>query len=263
MSAPWPLGVSSLGLPGASLEEFLDLAGAHGCEAVELRVGDDQPVSLGLDATARATVRRKLDEARVSTPALASYVKVCGEEPVDEPLAEHLRLAADLGAAGVRVFPGGDGSPEAASRAVRRLAAAAGLADSLGVRILVETHDSHPRGADVARLLGSPDLTDAPLGAIWDIVHPWVAGEDPADTWRALEPYLSHVQVKDVTERRPGATPALVGDGVLPLEDIVRVLTDEGYAGPLVLEWEKPWHPAIPDLDTALVGTARWLSRLG
>lgn len=212
MARRWPLGVSSLGLPGASLDELLGLTRAHGCRAVELRVGDGEPVHLGLDPAARARVRAACADAGLDVPAVATYVKVCGEEPVDEAIADHLRLAADLGAAGIRVFPGGDGSPAAAQRAVARLAAAADLASTLGVRILVETHDSHPRGADVARLLAAPELAGAPVGALWDIAHPWVAGETPRETAQALAPYLSHVQVKDVTERRPGAMPALVGE---------------------------------------------------
>ena len=60
-------------------------------------------------------------------------------------------------------------------------------------------------------MLSSADLAGAPVGAIWDVAHPWLAGEEPAETWQALAPYLSHVQVKDVAERRPGATPVPPG----------------------------------------------------
>lgn len=249
--------MSSLGLPDGDVGEFLALAAAHGCRSIELRTAAGQPVSTCLDDAARAELRKRL--AGFEVLALASYQRICADEP--DELPAHLRLAADVGAAGVRVFPGGDGTEEAHRRGIARVAAAADLAARLGVRILLETHDTHPRGADVARLLDSPDLAGAPVGAIWDVAHPWVAGEEPAATWDALSPYLSHVQVKDVEERRPGATPTFPGEGALPLDDVLRVLADGGYGGPLVLEWEKPWHPQIPGLGVALRVTSRWLSR--
>ena len=49
---------------------------------------------------------------------------------------------------------------------------------------------------------------------------------------------------------------------MLPLAEIAGVLERTGYAGPLVLEWEKPWHPQIPELDTALSAAATWLDTL-
>jgi sugar phosphate isomerase/epimerase len=242
------------------LAAFLTLATAHGCRDVELRAAAGEPVHVGLDAPERRAVRRACERDGIRIVAVASYVRIASVDPAGQALSDHLRLAADLGAKGVRVFAGGDGSAEAEARAVRRLAEAADLADALGVRLLLETHDSHPRGEDVARLLGHIDLTGAPVGAIWDLVHPWVVGEDPTETWRHLAPYLSHVQIKDIATRRLGATPVLAGTGVMPLDEIAEVLREHDYAGPLVLEWEKPWHQDIPDLEDALAAAARWLA---
>jgi beta-glucosidase len=179
-----------------------------------------------------------------------------------ESLHRHLELAHQVGAGGVRVFPGGVGGEQVGDddvRAVRRLAAVADEAAARGVRLLLETHDSHPRGVDVARVLGAGDLAGAQVGAIWDAAHPWIAGEEPAQTVAALEPWLAHTQVKDVVARQRGATPSLTGQGVLPLDEVLRALDARGIHGPLVLEWEKAWFAGIPDLDAALAATRTWL----
>src|SRR5690606_4376149 len=97
-------------------------------------------------------VRARIETAGLEISALAGYVGICEpgpDEPVIDALIADLRLAADLGAPGVRVFPrGGDPSVGA-----RRLEAVSGTAADLGRRVLVETHDEMATGAAVAALL--------------------------------------------------------------------------------------------------------------
>lgn len=257
----WRLAVASLGMPAAPLSDFLALARRHGCAAVDLRAAEGEPVHVGLDHEERQAVHRCCAEQELEVLALSSYVKICApgdDAAIVQDLADHLRLAADLGAAGVRVFPGGAGDEQDDERAHRRLAAATPVAEQLGVRVLVETHDSHPRGSDVARLVQGP-WSGGAVGAIWDAAHPWAAGEAPADTWHALSDVLAFVQVKDVAARRVGAEPRLIGRGVLPWDTITAELHAGDYAGPMCLEWEMPWFPDLPDLDTALGAAAAWL----
>ncbi|NED82911.1 TIM barrel protein, partial [Streptomyces sp. SID11233] len=79
---------------------------------------------------------------------VAGYVKVAApgdDEPYLTETRALLELAHDLGAGFVRVFPGGgteQSEAEADALAERRLGLAAEHAAALGVRILLETHDS-------------------------------------------------------------------------------------------------------------------------
>ncbi len=255
------LAASTLGMPGAGLDEVAAVLSAGGCSGVELRAGEGQPVHPGLTRTERTDVRRVLAEARLAPLAVASYVKVCapGDDPqiVDE-LVRYVDLAADLGAVGVRVFPGGNGDGGDDDRGVRRLEAAAGPAARRGVRIFVETHDSYPRGADVARLLAR---TSSPgLGVIWDFVHPWRSGEDPKTTYDAVAPWLAYVQLKDAVPPLDRPVPALIGAGEVPLDAIRAVLAEHEYDGWWSVEWEKAWHPDIPPLADALASARTWLA---
>lgn len=257
----FPLSVSSLGLPGASLDEMLRVARDGGCQGLELRAREGEPIHVGLSPDERAAVGSRIAAAGLVTATVASYVEIAApgrDEDVCDALRAHIELAHDLGAPAVRVFAGGD--PEemeaADAHAQVRLRAVAAEAAAARVRVLVETHDSHPRGADLARILPGTGA-----GAIWDVVHTWRAGESLADSGRILAPWLAEIQVKDIGSR-DSLTPALTGTGVVPLDELVDALPD-GFAGWLCLEWERAWHPQIPPAEEALAATQEWLASVG
>ncbi|MBR8742946.1 sugar phosphate isomerase/epimerase [Nocardiopsis sp. MG754419] len=267
--------VSTLGAPGRPLEEVLDAAREAGAGALELRAGPGQPADPELTAAELDLRRARIEEHGLDVLAVASYVRVAAEGddgPVVDDLADHLRLAARLGAPYLRVFPGGPGArpertrvpdpdPGAEERAARRLTAVVPLAEELGVAPALETHDSHPRGEDVVRVL---DLLDdrarAATAVVWDLLHPWRVGEPIERTWGHLSPWLTAgrgwVQFKDVAAPED-PFPLPPGQGALPLDAALALLHDAGYTGPLSLEWEKAWHPGAADLEVALEHSRR------
>jgi len=246
------------------VEQVLRMASEHGYHGVELRAHSEEPVNPGLPSDERRQVARQFGAAGVEISAVAAYAKVAApgdDGPVIDEVGAALRLAADLGSARVRVFPGGGDLParEADALAARRLAAVAPLADDLGVRVLLETHDSHRGGADVARVLGLVGHKSA--GAIWDVMHTWLAGEQTQASHRALAPYLDYVQVKDVASASD-TTPLPLGAGALPLADTVEVLSRADWDGWLCWEYEKRWYPQVPGLADLLGPARELLTRL-
>ncbi|WP_143588576.1 TIM barrel protein, partial [Streptomyces albovinaceus] len=132
-----PRAFSTLGCPGAGLDEVVRLARTGPCTGIELRCSDDQLVHPELDSDEADRIAGALRRAGLAVPVLASYVQVAADGPdVVEQLARHIALAARLGAGQVRVFGGGAGLPKGRwERAVRHLAAAAPLAAAAGVGI--------------------------------------------------------------------------------------------------------------------------------
>ncbi|MGI5288559.1 sugar phosphate isomerase/epimerase family protein [Nonomuraea polychroma] len=252
------LAVSTLGMPGEDLDRAIEIASRHGCQGLELRLHPDTGVHAGLDSAERRSVRERVERTGLEISALAGYVGICEpgpDEPVLEALLADLRLAADLGAPAVRVFPRGDDP----SVGARRLKAVSGTAAALGGRVLVETHDSMATCTAVAGLLaeaGCPDTT----GAIWDLLHPWRHGESPADSLAALGPYLSYVQVKDAVSAQD-TTPVPMGTGSVPLEEAGALLRGAGYDGWVSLEWERTWYPQVAPVEEILPGAADWVRR--
>lgn len=122
---------STLGVPGLPIPEVAALASGAGYQGVELRAHPEEPVHPGIGSRERAAVVDEFKRHGVEILSVAGYVRVAAEggdeEQLSEELHELIRLARDLGASYVRVFPGGgDQDPEAAdATAARRLAAAA------------------------------------------------------------------------------------------------------------------------------------------
>ncbi|GGO46957.1 hypothetical protein GCM10012287_18470 [Streptomyces daqingensis] len=280
------LAFSTLGIPGLSVSDAVQLAADNGYEGLELRAHPEEPVHPGLSLDDRVDVVEEFKAAGVEILTVAGYAKIAApgdDEAVFTEVRGLLELARDLGASYVRVFPGGGDNPEEAdATAARRLAAMAPLAADLGVRLLLETHDSHSTGEDAARVLAA--VGHASAGALWDVMHTWRAGEDPLVSHRLLAPFLGYVQVKDIASV-DDTTPLPPGRGVLPLHRILGLLTHAGEAddpigavgsggspapgtradsarGWLCWEYEKRWYPEVPDLPALLPGVRDHLKAL-
>ncbi|GLY37527.1 xylose isomerase [Amycolatopsis sp. NBRC 101858] len=250
----WRFAVSTLGMPGVPVREAARTALAHGCEGLELRVHASEEVRLGLPGRVVDDLRSLLVDQGLAVACLAGYAKVCAPGP-DGPVIDELRalieLAHRIGAPSVRVFPGGHGDARSRNEAVL---------DDLrgsGVRLLLETHDSRPTGKaalEVVEPFGDPDL----VAVLWDAVHPWRAGEDPADTREVLGRYLGYFQVKDAVSRAD-PTPVPPGAGAVPLEDCGEIL--RSWSGWISLEWERAWYPDLAAVEVPLRAAAAWFAR--
>ena len=255
------LAFATLGCPGAPLDHVLELAKGNDISGLELRAAPDEFTHTGLTAAERRELRSRIEDAGLEILTVSSYVKLCAVE--DQPLEAHLELAADLGARGVRVFAGDDPStihdgtaygPSAGEiRALDRVTSA-----SRDVSILLETHDSHSAGRQVAALCGLLD-TDVPghnVKVIWDSSHTWSHGETLAESFNLLQPWIELVQVKDADSGQD-YRPVAIGAGDFPIQELLQTLDGTDY--PVSLEWELKWHPHLPPLEEALPALHSWL----
>ncbi|WP_327297526.1 sugar phosphate isomerase/epimerase family protein [Streptomyces sp. NBC_01197] len=253
---------STLGVPGITVPDVVRLAADSGYQGVELRAHPEEAVHPGTGLRERTAAAEEFVRGGVEILGVAGYVRVAApgdDKEIEGDLAELVFLAADLGAPFVRVFPGGGGQEpaEADAAAARRLGAAAEVAADKGVRILLETHDSHRTGADAARVLGPVGHRN--VGALWDVMHTWLGGESPAASHAVLAPHLGYAQVKDIASAED-TTPLALGAGVLPLAECVELLApDQGW---LCWEYEKRWYPHADELPGLLTAGREHLERL-
>lgn len=258
---------SSLGCPGATLDEACDLAARHVIPAVELRTLGGTVDLAGYLIATYGTPDRLAAHLRVRHPAVrvvALNASLRLVDPIETDRRELATLAAwadVLGVRWLRVFDGGrDASDNEIAAADATLAWWRELRARHGwsVDVMVETHDSLLTATTLRRFLAA--APDAHL--LWDSHHTWrKGGEDPAVTWPALRARVVHVHVKDsiaVPSARHPFTYVLPGDGEFPMARLRATLAAGGYAGPLSLEWERQWHPYLPPLENAIrTATAR------
>jgi sugar phosphate isomerase/epimerase len=261
------LGFSTLGCPAWGWTTILDFAAKHGFAAIELR---------GLQQTMDLTERPEFSSARIAqskmeladrglrVSCLGSSARMHETDAATRQaqLGEARRfidLAAHLGAPFVRVF----GDRLDASRREQVLAhVSAGLrelgsyAGDRGVVVLIESHGDFvdsPTLKELFERAASPSVA-----LLWDAHHTFAAGkEEPERTFAELGKYVRHTHLKD---SRPGEKErryVLTGDGDVPVKRQVQLLAKSGYTGYYSFEWEKRWHPEIPEPEVAFPHFAR------
>lgn len=268
------LSFATLGCPGWTIEQIARRAGEMGYDGVELRGIKGE--HLGPEETPEelARIRREFERNKVRALAIMGYSTFV--HPDGEQREEQIRIALKfietakaLGCPVLRVF--GGKAPEGCTRdeVIRRVAAGlkrlAPAAEAAGVNVAIETHDDWCRGdwlRPVMDAVGSPAV-----GICWDVANSYFH-EAPELTARAVGPWVRHVHFKDAARRADGtAHSTLPGKGDVPLERILGVLKDMGYAATLSFEWEKKWEPALEEPEVAfphyLKYTAALMRKLG
>jgi sugar phosphate isomerase/epimerase len=267
------LAFSTLAFPGATLAMALSLGRSWGYAGVELRLIDGELIDPSMPAGDRARVRRTLARAGLPAVAVDSSVRLTDDDPGPE-LRRFLELASEWSAPLVRVFGGALTAGDPAARgeqlraAARALESCLPLAERLGVAIGVETHDAFSASSVVAELLSMVDsawVDSARVGAVWDSHHPHRMGESPAEVYRNLGGRILLAQVKDARRVPPdGWRLVLLGEGEVPVREMLGLLVAGGYPHWISVEWEKRWHPEIEPPEVALpqhLGLlAQWLS---
>ncbi len=168
----------------------------------------------------------------------------------EREIAACIRLAHDFSVPFVRVRAqdGSDAGLAAAAALVERALPAAVERD---VTLLVETAGAFSDTAKLRDFLMR--FSDDHLAALWDLHHPYFyGGEDPETTIRNLGAYVRHVHVKDSAPAPDGRAYCLVGEGELPLGDMIVALSSVNYDGYLSLEWNPAWMPELDDMEIVL-----------
>ncbi len=260
MRMPPRIAFSTLAFPDATLASAASLGRRWGYSGIELRLIDGELIDPSMPAASRTQVKRTLAAAGLPVVAVDSSIRLTGDDPGPE-LRRFLELASEWESPLVRVFGGALATDEAARpeqlrNAARVLESAVPLAERLGVAIGVETHDAFSASAVVAELLAlvDPDATGSgAVGAVWDSHHPHRMGETPAEVYANLGPRILLAQVKDARRLAGGDWQlVLLGEGEVPVREMLRLLAAGGYPHWISVEWEKRWHPEIEEPEVAL-----------
>lgn len=252
---------STLGLPQGTLEECLALAARFRLDALEVRaLAGTIELPSYLAATygspeALAGRLARSDGPSIRIVALDTSLRLVGAAPGDrDAFVAFLPWAQALEVPWLRVFDGG------------RAADGAELAEALDTvrwwederrrrgwtsRLMVETHDALFSSDAILRFAQAAPS----VGILWDTHHTWKkGGEDPVTTWERIAAHVVHAHVKDsvsVPSARHSFSYVLPGEGEFPAGPLTARLRAE-FRGTVSLEWEKLWHPYLPDLERAL-----------
>jgi sugar phosphate isomerase/epimerase len=253
------LAFSTLGCPGWSLDQVIATARDLGYEGVEMRLLDGEVIPPNLAAGERQRVKRSFAAAGIPIVCLDTSARFTSPDPQErrkqeQDVREYLQLANEWEAPIIRVFGGHltDGVTEAMgieylSESLNNLSPDA---DRAGVTIALETHDAFSAGRLVAEVMARvPSRHVAPL---WDTHHPYRMGESVQQTWDYIGERMVHTHVKDAQRKPDGSWQlVLLGEGEVPVKEALKTWAAQGYHDYVCVEWEKKWHPEIPDPEVA------------
>ena len=258
------LSFSTLGCHEWEIDQIIEAARTNGYDGVELRHYNnslDLPKVISEFPGGASNFRRQFARAGIEICCVDTSVVLSESGSSVTDGEQMMDLALALGAPYVRVFGGdvqdGETSEDCLKRAADKLGRLGKRAAKRGIRVLVETHDAFSSGAKVSQLLDA--VGEEGVGALWDLHHPYRMGESPAETARLVGSRTYHAHIKD-SKRDAGYT--LLGEGDVPLPELVRELHTAGYNGYLSLEWERAWYPELPDATVAFPQAARYLAEL-
>ena len=130
-------------------------------------------------------------------------------------------------------------------------------AEELGVTLLLKTSGIF---ADTARLRSVlNDFASDFLGALWDMHHPYRDMAESADTTiKNLGAYVRHVHLRDSDDKD---TYNLIGEGSVPVDEMMRALSSINYDGFISLEWKPEWMEDLQDREIIFPHFVNYMNR--
>ena len=130
-------------------------------------------------------------------------------------------------------------------------------AKEAGVTVLIKTKGIY---SDTARLAAMLDgFADDDLAVLWDMHHThFESGESADTTIKNLGGYVKHVHLRDGDKN---GRYCLIGEGYLPIDEMMRALSSIDFAGFVSLEWKPDWETELSDYSIIFPHFVSYMSR--
>ena len=142
-------------------------------------------------------------------------------------------------------------------QAVHNLHALLPYAEKLKVTLLLKTSGIYADTGRLRNLLNT--FASDYLGALWDVHHTYRDfGESGDTTIKNLGSYVCHVHLRDSDDR---GEYQVIGEGTMPIADVMRALSSVNYDGFLSLEWKPVWQEELQDREIIFPYYVNYMSR--
>ena len=255
------LSFTTLGCPDWTLRQVVENAARMGFDGVDFRgLLEDIDISTRPEFTTQLEETKQLfadNGVVISGLAISARFAVVDPVPLREQFDEarrNLELASKLDTHVMRIYggrlPEGYTVEAIIPALVQNLGQIGDEADAHDVTLALETHDAWTDSAVLARVLA--EVNHPRVRVLWDLHHPFrFGGESPEYTYGNLGSYAVGIHLKDsIPTDDGGQTYVLLGEGDVPLQDMLNLLVEGGYDGYAILEWEKRWHRELPEPET-------------
>ncbi len=125
------------------------------------------------------------------------------------------------------------------------------------VTILMKSSGIYSHTARLRRLLD--EFACDELAVLWDVHHPYRDfGESGDTTIKNLGDYIRHVHLRDSNDE---GTYELIGEGTLPIGDVMLALSSVNYHGFISLEWKPEWLEDVQEREVIFPYFVNYMNR--
>ena len=260
---------STKGWHNSTFDDFCDIAQDLRFEGIELhnihnRLFTDKNGAFH-DYAAAATLRR-LYEKKLQLPCIDAIGDVADPTTSSdcmEEIRQCMEIAQNLKIPAVRVRAESKADEDAAVESVYALLAALlPDAEEMGVSLLIETAGLFCNTVKLRDLLDR--FASDNLAAVWNMAAAFLgAGEDPDEVIKNLGAYVRHVHLNDATKEGDKITYCLIGEGDLPIADMMLALRSVNYDGFISLVWDPKWCEELDDMEIIFAQFVNYMKQFG
>lgn len=263
------LAFSTLGCPDFSWTDIYSMAKDLGYSGIEIRgLGKDifavqaQPFT----GDQLNNTIEKLSSLNLEIPCLSSGCCLRFSEKAEvnyTEILQYIQLASKLGTPYVRILA--DAEPHSTGEVddnliLEQLNRLLPIAEEHGVTLLIETNGVYANTERLQNLLNQ--AASDWVAALWDLHHPFrFADETPEQTVQNLGNYIKYVHIKDSIVEDGKVKYRLMGEGDLPIDDMMMALQSINYEGYISLEWVKRWASDLEDAGIVFPHYADFMRR--
>lgn len=260
---------STKGWHNISFEEFCDVACDIKFEGIELHniynpLFTDKNGAFH-EHTAPSTIR-KLYEKKLSIPCIDTICDIADEDKSNTSLEEIsacIDIAKRLKIPFVRLHAGLAKDVEKATNCVINIIEKSiEKAEENGVALLLETSGIFSNTAllrDVLERFASDSLA-----ALLDMYSVFFVGrEDAEQIIKNLGAYIKHVHIRDAVKSGETFDYCLIGEGELPIDDMMLALRSVNYDGYFSLIWDPSWCEELDDMEIIFSHFVNFMKQYG
>ena len=253
------LSFSTRGWPDLSWDEMIQCAldmGFAGVEVYNLPKFDPMLSKGGPFPKHKvAATVRQLRDLKLTIPCFDTSVDLSGDDLCVDTLKDLMQVARDAHVPYVVACALKDDEEQVR----KNLTVLEPAAEATGVSLLIKTSGIY---ADTGRLRSMLEsFASDYMGALWDMHHPYRDFDESADTTiKNLGTYVKHVHLRDSDDKD---TYNLIGEGNMPVADMIRALSSINYDGFVSLEWKPEWMEDLQDKEVIFPHFVNYMSRFG
>jgi len=261
--------VFTLAFPGYTAEQAIEAAAHLNYDGVDMRIRQDGHVYIDASKEYRRRLVDLAESLGIKIYGIYTYLgrnfivaDPAERERVLKEVIAHLDLAVDLEGTYVRIFPGTEERTEKNMRLfIEMCRLVCKEAEDRGLIIGIETHGELVYSGDTCNLVLEEVGSDA-LAIVYDIANVYLQGLDPLEELKkiSLEKVIA-VQFHDFKKADDKWRAVLLGQGDVPNDVVIEYLKDKNYDKFIVDEYEKWWHPELPDPMEGLRHELEYLKR--